>query len=177
MTVTHHRRGLTLLELLVALVLTGVVGTVLVRLLVANQRLHGSQVERTEVQAGARTAIAFIPTELRELDAAGGDIIAMTPTGLTYKSMTGVFVQCAAPDAGSSRITLGAVVTLGSRPVQAATDSILIFAEGDTEALADDAWLHADVTDAVAGTACPGGAASIDVGVSGLTAADLARIT
>jgi hypothetical protein len=153
------------------------VGTALVRLLIANQRLHGSQVQRTEVQAGARTAVAFIPTELRELDAAGGDIIAMTPTSVTYKSMTGVFVQCAAPDAASSRITLAADGTLGLRPVQASTDSVLIFAEGDVATTADDAWLHADVTEVIAGTGCPGGAASVGVGVSGVTAGDLAMVT
>jgi hypothetical protein len=101
----------------------------------------------------------------------------MTPTALTYKSMTGAFVLCAAPDAGFSRITLAADAPLGPSAVQAATDSILVFAEGDTETPADDAWLHADVTDAVAGAACPGGAASMDVGVSGLTAADLALVT
>jgi hypothetical protein len=101
------------------------------------------------------------------------DVIAMTATSLTYKSMQAVYFQCAAPNTGSLEITLDRSLSYGLRQISAADDSILIFAEGDSTTRSDDAWLHASVSSTTSGSACPGTQPSITVTLSGVTATDL----
>jgi prepilin-type N-terminal cleavage/methylation domain-containing protein len=171
------RRGLTMVELLVALALAGVVGSAVLRVLVTTQRLHWSHGQRAESQASARTAAALIPGEVQELDAAAGDIVVMTSSSLTYKAMTGVYVLCTPPDPGSRRVVLAADGWLPYRALDASLDSILVFADAATVTAGDDRWLHANVTHAAAGTSCPGGGASIDVDLDGVTTAELGMVT
>ena len=169
-------RGFTLIEILVALVLLGIVGTSLYQLLVANQRLYRSQVQRVAVNESARGAISVLPTEIRELDARDGDVIAMTASSLTYKSMQTMYFQCMPPNTGSLEIVLDRAVSYGLTAISAADDSILIFAEGDTTTRSDDGWLNASVGSTTVGTACPGTQPSITVGLAGVTAGQLGGV-
>jgi len=166
-------RGFTLIEILIALVLLGIVSTALYQLLVANQRLYRAQVESVAMNESARAAVSIIPSEVREVSAGDGDIMSMTATTLAYKSMQALYVQCAAPNTGSLEITLDRTTFFGLRGISTA-DSILIFAEGDTTTRSDDGWLSASVTSTTVGTACPGTLPSITVGLAGVTAAMLA---
>jgi prepilin-type N-terminal cleavage/methylation domain-containing protein len=168
-----HRRGFTLVEILIALVLLGIVSTALYQLLVANQRLYRAQVESVATNESARATVAILPSEVRELSAGSGDVLAMTATSLTFKSMQALYVQCAPPNTGSLEIILDRGTFFGLRPMSVADDSILIFAEGDTTTRGDDGWLSASVSSMTTGTACPGTSPSITVGLSGVTATQL----
>jgi prepilin-type N-terminal cleavage/methylation domain-containing protein len=172
----RNARGFTLVEILTALVLLGIIGTALYQLLVANQRLYRSQVQRVAVNESARGAVSIIPSEIRELDAVDGDVLAMTASSLTYKSMQALYFQCQPPNAGSLEITLDRTTFYGLSAISAADDSILIFAEGDSTTRGDDGWLSASVSSTSSGTACPGSRPSITVGLAGLSAADLANV-
>lgn len=171
-----HRRGFTLVEILIALVLLGIVSTALYQLLVANQRLYRAQVESVATNESARAAVAILPGEIREMSAGNGDILAMNATSLTYKSMQALYVQCAAPNTGSLEIILDRNTFFGLRPISVADDSVLIFAEGDMSTRMDDGWLSASVSSTTVGTACPGTRPSITVGLSGLSAAQLGAV-
>jgi prepilin-type N-terminal cleavage/methylation domain-containing protein len=172
----RHARGFTLVEILIALVLMGIVSTALYQLLVNNQRLYRAQVQSVEINESARAAVSILPTEIRELSAGGGDIMAMNGTSITYKSLQALYVQCTAPNAGSLELVLDRSVFFGLRAISAADDSVFIFAEGDSTTRSDDGWLSASVTSTTIGTACPGSRPSITVGVSGLSAAQLATV-
>ena len=169
----RYARGFTLIEILIALVLMGIVSTALYQLLVANQRLYRAQVESVSTNESARAAIAIVPGEIRELSAGNGDVIAMNSTSFTYKSMQAVYVQCAAPNTGSLEIILDRNTFFGLRAMSVTDDSVLIFAEGDTTTRGDDGWLSASVSSMTTGTACPGSRPSITVGLAGVTAAQL----
>lgn len=174
-----NRRGFTLVEMLTALVLLGIVGTALYQLLVNNQRLYQEQTERVQVNENARAAISLLPGEIRELnagDAAESDVLAMTASSLTYKAMRGLYVLCLPPNTGSLQVTVGNTLFYGLRRLDPTQDSVLIFAENDAATRMDDAWLHADVTSATAGTACPGDAASLQLQLAGVTAGQLAGV-
>lgn len=171
-----RERGFTLTEVLIALVLMGIVSTAVYQLLVANQRLYRAQVESVSVNESARATVAILPSEIRELSAAGGDVIAMSASSLRYKSMEALYVQCATPDVAGSSIFLDRSTFFGLRPISAADDSVLIFAEGDSTTRTDDQWVSASVASTTVGTACPGSQPSITVGLAGIAAADLAGV-
>jgi prepilin-type N-terminal cleavage/methylation domain-containing protein len=171
-----NSRGFTLVEILIALVLMGIVGTALYQLLVANQRLYRAQVQSVAINESARAAVSILPGEVRELSAGEGDVLAMNATSLTYKSMQALYVQCAAPNTGSLELILDRTTFFGLRGISAADDSILIFAEGDSSSRGDDGWLHASVASTTAGTACPGTRPSITVGLAGVSGTQLAAV-
>jgi prepilin-type N-terminal cleavage/methylation domain-containing protein len=173
------RRGFTLVEMLVALVLMGLVGTAIYQLLVSNQRLYRQQTQRVEVNENARAAMSILPGEIRELDAgdpAGSDVVAMTGTALTYKAMRSLYVLCQPPNTGALQLTVDNTLVYGLRRINLTQDSVVVFAENDPMTRTDDQWLHANVTAATVGTACPGGGASLLLTVSGITAGALAGV-
>lgn len=171
-----NARGFTLVEILIALVLFGIVSMALYQLLISSQRVYQQQSERVSVNESARAAISILPGEIREVSAGGGDIVAMSASALTYKSMQSLYVQCQPPNAGGLQIVLDHNTFFGLQGITAGRDSILIFAEGDSTTRTDDGWLHANVTATAAGTACPGGRPSIAVTLSGVTATQLGGV-
>ena len=87
MPLTRSRAGFTLVELLIALTLLGIVGAVTVRLLSDTQRVTTAQGERAHMQATTRVGALVMPTELREINPAMGDITAMSDTSIEYRGM------------------------------------------------------------------------------------------
>src|SRR5437773_316193 len=95
-----NRRGLTLVELLVALVLLSIVSAALYRVLVSNQRIYQAQTQRIDMQQNIRAAAQILPADLRELDASEGDISAASATSVTFRAMRWIGIMCSAPVTG-----------------------------------------------------------------------------
>src|SRR5204862_6137836 len=91
------RRGFTMVELLIALVLLGLVSAALYRVLVNNQRLYMAQTQRIDLSQNIRAAANILPAEFRELDAADGDITAMSATSISIRAMRWLSFVCVAP--------------------------------------------------------------------------------
>lgn len=171
-----NTRGFTLVELITALVLFGIVGTALYQLLVNNQRLYRQQTEQVGVNQAARAGAALLPLELRELNAGdpvGSDIIAMAANEMTYKAMRNLYVLCQPPDVANLQLVVSPSSYYGLRPLDVSRDSLLVFAEGDSTTRADDQWVHADVTFMESGNDCPGGTASLTITTAGVSVLDL----
>ena len=158
------QRGFTLVELLVALVLLGVVCTALYRVLVNNQRLYMAQTQRIDLSQNIRAAANIMPAEFRELDAADGDIVAMSADSFAFHAMRWTSFVCVKPVlAGVITNTMviyggqpGQPLFFGSRGVQAGTDSMYIYNDADQTTRNDDYYVPAKLTAAVAGPAlCP----------------------
>ena len=66
------RRGFTLIELMIGLLLMTLIGTVIFKLLQSEQRVSTAQAERMMLQASVRTGALVVPTELRELSTNAG---------------------------------------------------------------------------------------------------------
>ncbi len=173
-----QRRGFTLPELLVAMVLLGIVSTAIYQLLVNNQRLYRQQTQRIELDDNIRSAVAILPTELRELDVSdplGSDIVDMTDSSITYKAMRYLGWICNAQATGS---TLYLDTTrIGLRPLDGEYDSLLIFADSQTTLTRDDRWIHASVTSTSTGNDCTGGVSSIRVNITPAVAASDSILT
>lgn len=166
------RRGFTMIEMMVALVMTGIVVGALYQLLVTNQRVYRQQTERVDLNSNMRAAVAIVPTEVRELNAADtveSDITAMGDSAMTYKAMRAFYVLCQAPVIAGPNGTLLAWrnTPLGLRQADMGRDSVLIFAEGDPLTERDNMWVHANVRAALTlGVGCPGGAPSVAIPVN-----------
>ncbi len=160
------RRGFTMVELLVAMVLLGLVSAALYRVLVNNQRLYMAQTQRIDLSQNIRAAANILPAELRELDAADGDIIAMAPDRLEIRAMRWLGFTCVAPVLGGGLNGLTMVIRggdvgqplfYGARGMNVVSDTMLIYYDGNQTTRNDDYWARGTFT-GIAPTVqdCPG---------------------
>jgi hypothetical protein len=174
------RRGYTLVELMMALVLTMMVGAVTYRLLINNQRVSRAQTARVGVQDNVRAGAIIAANELREIGfdsvpaaAVAGisgvlgqlpnsDLLLAQPGKIQYRAMRGFGVTCATPTA--AQLKLRRSLYYGVRdPV--ANDSIALYVEGNTSISGDDAWVRAKVT-GVGTSTCTGGGTALTVNLA-----------
>jgi prepilin-type N-terminal cleavage/methylation domain-containing protein len=153
-----NRRGVSLVELLVALVLLGLVGAVTLRTMLAFSRGVSALRERSALQADGRTGALLVQSELRELGAAPGgtaDLIDMAADSVTYRAPRGHGISCWL---GVGQIRLLDTPQLpfsALRAVAPGRDSLLLFVEGNPASMADDRWLRLPVLSAGA-SSCAG---------------------
>ncbi len=157
---TLRRRGYTLVEVMIALVLLSVVSAAIYRVLITNQQTYIAQTQRIDLQENLRAAVTVLPAEFRELDATDGDIISMGPSSITIRAMRQLGVICNPPVLGGG---LGGVgLTIRQTPFYAlrqfnlANDQLLIYYEGDESTRSDDSWVLAPMTGVVSQN-CPDG--------------------
>jgi len=154
----RRRSGFSLVELVVAVIIAGVIAAALHGVLLVGQRFYRAQPQILDVQRNVRSITQVLPAELRGLDAGDGDIVAMSDTALTLKTTRALGILCAAPETSAGRVTVGDDLLFGYRAIDPARDSVLLFREGDTLLESDDRWLRAQVT-AVGSARCPDGSA------------------
>jgi len=188
------RRGFTLVELTVAMVLGLMVGGIVHRMLLHGQRLARAQAERMALQDNVRVAAAVLAGELGgvgsdeitpEASAALGypagirsDLLTIEPGAVTYLAGRGGGLACGVAPGLPPAIVV-AESSWESPRAPRATDSLLVFAESDPATSSDDAWIHLGIVSAGPGS-CPGGEAGIALWVTapaGLDPAVLARVT
>ena len=158
------RRGFTLIELMVATVLTVAVVAVVYQGLFATQRVVRAQGEQLAVQSSVRGAVLLVANELRELSTGEGglpaqnDILSMTSSALAYRAMRGFGLTCTT--SGEDQVRLDRNGFSGFRDPQAGRDSLLVYA--DTDGIGTEpAWMPLPITRVSNSTACPGGAPGI----------------
>jgi prepilin-type N-terminal cleavage/methylation domain-containing protein len=165
----RNRKGYTLIELMVALVVLLLVTGSIYKLLVSSQRLSRAQAERVDLQSNVRTASIVIPSELRELNAVvsgtavQNDIISGTATTIRYRAMRGIGYICQAPTTGEIRIL--ASTWSGLRNPVAVRDAGYVFYDNNSDLSTDDTWLPITIT-AVDPTSNCGGVAAYSLTIS-----------
>ncbi len=148
-------RGVTLTELVVALLVAAVVATGAYQVLLSAQRFLRAQSALLEVQQSLRVATQIVSAELRELDPAGGDVIAMGPDSISIRAMRSLAITCAS--AGESGgVVLRDDLTFGYRAVDPERDRALVFA-GAQGGTGEPGWLDFEVTGATPGARCADG--------------------
>jgi prepilin-type N-terminal cleavage/methylation domain-containing protein len=164
------RRGFTLVELIIGMVLAAIVGVAIYQALVNSQRVYQMQTERAAMNSNTRTAIALLPMELREMSATDdveSDVVRAEPGYVEYKAMRGLFFVCSTPSATSVTVWSADSLAFGLRTtVTAGQDGIVVFSEGSPGSRGDNDWIHAEVTAVATGTACPGGQPSMTLTIS-----------
>jgi prepilin-type N-terminal cleavage/methylation domain-containing protein len=143
-------RGFSLVELLLAVVVLGVVAAATLTLLTGTQRITHAQTARSQLQSNVRMGAALLPQELREL--APSDLLQIASDSITYRAMRGFGLTCGVA-ADQIRLRAAAAVRVGWRDPQPGRDSLLLFVEGDPLTGADDRWVTLPVL-SVGSTRC-----------------------
>ena len=158
------RRGFTMIELLVALVLLGIVSTAIYRVLVNNQRLYMAQTQRMDLSQNIRAASTILPAEFRELDAFDGDILAMTATSIDVRGMRWLSFVCQPPALNGNNTgnqmtirgrQVGDAMFFGSRYINETRDSLLIYVDNNQATRLDDYFLPARIAATPGTQQCP----------------------
>ncbi len=150
----HRRRGFTLVELLIVMVVLVLVGAALTRILVTSMRVSQAQLVQADMQTNVRTGTLVLPLEFREIGydsniyvVAGNpitsDIESIATTSIQFLAGRGFSTTCfISPALDEWRIR---------KPVYGmreplATDSIHVYVENDENTGIDDQWVALDVT-------------------------------
>src|SRR5213594_1611690 len=111
-----RRRGFTLIELMVALVLLGIVAGGIYKVLVTNQQTYLAQTQRIDLQQNLRAGVTILPADFRELDPADGDILLMSATQIQLRAMRQLSFLCTPPVLGGGLGTAVSMTVRATRP-------------------------------------------------------------
>ena len=148
-TLRRLRRGYTLGELLVTMTLLGLVGTIVTRLMLGQQRFYHRQAEQSNVRRELRTTMTLLPSDLRAISSSGGDLTDFSSSSITFRNMLGASAICAKPDDFTMDIPpinmARNVITSWYTQPQVG-DSIFAFNEGMLRGAEDDSWTGLRIT-------------------------------
>jgi prepilin-type N-terminal cleavage/methylation domain-containing protein len=143
------RRGASLIELLVALALFGVVGAATLRSLDRQSRFHRGVLAILESRAQHAAAHEAVAVELRSAAASSGDIDRLSDSAIVFRLPVASGVACAvgggAIDLAPDTAAVGQSFAR-ARTAPQAGDTAWVFDEGPTDVLADDSWLAVALT-------------------------------
>jgi len=86
------RRGFSLAELMVAMVIAGIIGVALTRLVINQARFTASQDGAMRARSGARSALNALMYDLRQV--AGGAVVAASPDSITLRVPYAFGIAC-----------------------------------------------------------------------------------
>ena len=102
---TTRRRGMTLVEIMISLVLLGIVSGVIMRVITRQQRFY-TGVNQIMTQRGQlRQATSVLPMDLRSLSSIGDDLIAVSDSAIEFDVNIGAGIICELV-AGGAQIVL-----------------------------------------------------------------------
>ncbi|TVR62798.1 MAG: prepilin-type N-terminal cleavage/methylation domain-containing protein [Gemmatimonadales bacterium] len=140
-----QRRGLTLVELLIAMVAAGIVVAAAYQLLLTNQRLYTVQRENVVGHQTIRAGSEILFSELREVSPGEGDLLGMQERQVTFRALRAFGLVCHV-NASQSRLSM--VVLSDQFDVG---QGIAVFVENEPEIASDDFWAEASVQNASSG--------------------------
>ena len=141
--------GFTLAEVLIVLMILGIVGTAVFKVLLKQQQAYRDTARQADMQREIRLTGSFLPAELRSTSSAGGDILAMAEDKVEFLANTGSSVICEKPTLSTIYLPPlnPAGITLTnwySQPVVG--DSVFLFNDGLDAGTVDDTWERSAVS-------------------------------
>jgi prepilin-type N-terminal cleavage/methylation domain-containing protein len=140
-----NRRGLTLLELMISILLLAIVGMATTSLVRSMITTTTAQVRIAAAQGNARSGILAIPQELREVgydtvannNTISSDLLSLGANRITFRAMRGMGITCGTPTTMEFRVRKPII---GARE-PLATDGFLLYLESDPNLVGDDQWV------------------------------------
>lgn len=154
MQLRTSRAGVTLVETMVALVLTTLTLALIYQVMVAQQRTVTLQAERSLMETNLRTGVALLAAELSDASTlpADTDLQVVAGDSVTYRAMRGAGVACLAT---ASTVDVLASSFQAYRRPQPGRDSLLLYVGPDSLAGRLAEWVAAPVN-GVASSSCGG---------------------
>ena len=144
------RRGLTLPELLVAILLLAIVGTGLTRVIMKQQQFYKDATLSAGAKRELRLGASVLPSELRSISSSGGDILTMTESEMLMRAYIGSSIICEKPAADEIwvppiNLTHHKLTSFIVRPQVG--DSVFLFNENNLKGAEDDQWVVRGIID------------------------------
>ena len=143
------RRGFSLIELMVVIVLLGIVMGSILTVVTRQQRFYRGTREVIETRSNVRQGIDVLRAELRGVSSIGGDLYPgqMNETSIEFRSMTGSSMICSIPSPSGQTLIAppdgamasGAILSVW-RSVPAVGDSVFVYDNGPDASTSDDSW-------------------------------------
>jgi len=142
----NRRRGMTLIEIMISLVLLGIVGGVVMRVIMRQQRFYQGVNQIMTQRGQLRQATSVLPIDLRSLSSIGDDIIAANDSSMEFMVNIGTAIVCEVVNGSQiavPRATLASGQTLTSwygygEPTAGAT--VYIYNDSSIAGNEDDRW-------------------------------------
>ena len=136
------RRGVTLVELLVAITILAIVGGAVLSVLTQQQRFYRDANEWIGLRRELRNGAGMLPTELRGISSVGGDVTEMLDSALYFNANFGSAVVCARAartiDIPPTNLTKHTLSSWYTQPHPG--DIAYVFNDGEKAGSADDKW-------------------------------------
>lgn len=156
---------MTLVEVLVALVLLGVIGGVVMRVVLRQQQFYQGANQIMSTRSQLRQATSVLPIDLRNLSSVGDDILAVTDSSIDLRVNVGTGIVCQVIDGShvalpprelDSKQTLTSWVG-GKVPDDDGSVVVHIYNDSSITGNEDDYWQRFRLRDVDSSTAvCPG---------------------
>lgn len=160
LTTPPARRGFTLVELLVTIIVLAVIGTLLATSMLGQQRFFQRAYEMVGVRRELRTAMSMVPTDLRGLSSIGGDVLSFTSEEMTFRATVGASIVCGRDGLFTLHLpplelAHNTLTSWAEAPTPG--DRLYAFDEGTLRGAEDDAWRALTITGVSQSTSvCPG---------------------
>ena len=168
--IMSSRRGFTMVELMIGLVLTLAVGGVAYEMLLRSNRVTRAQSEHIGVQENVRSGALIVTNELREVGydvigpdasaalggyapAARSDLLAIDQAGVTYHATRGFGFVCAVTTAAPATVIVRRSTWQELRTPKV-TDTLMLYVENAPNTSKDDAWVHLGIVAAPTNQNC-----------------------
>jgi len=171
---TRADRGFSLVELMVALVLAGLVAGMTHRVLLVNRRLAEGQIRWAEDEATLREASVILRSELQPLttaDSVHTDLRTMSASAIAYAATRTLRFLCAQPDT-IHHVVIARNPYYGLRDLDPGIDSVLLLVPGHRS----ERWVRAAIS-GLDHSPCADGATGVGVHLSGVSGAVLATVS
>ncbi len=159
-TLRRAKVGFTLTEVLVTLMILGIVGTAVFRVLIKQQQSYRDTSSQAGMQRELRLTSSLLPSELRSMSSSGGDVQEMDEDKVTFLANIGSGIVC--EKVGNTHIVIPPLNTAGvtmtnwySQPIPG--DSVFLYSDSLLKGAEDDAWERRDIVNiSQNANKCPG---------------------
>ena len=153
------RAGFSLVETLITIMILGIIGTALTRVMIKQQQSYKDTSNQANMQREIRLTSSMLPAELRSMSSSGADIIEMGEDKVTFLANIGSGIIC--DKVGNTHVILTPLSSANitttnwySQPVNG--DSIFMYNDSLSTGADDDVWVRRDVVSAAPSSNCPG---------------------
>jgi prepilin-type N-terminal cleavage/methylation domain-containing protein len=160
-TPRRAQAAFTLVEVLVTLLILGIIGTALTRVMVKQQQAYRDSAKEADMAREIRLTSSLLPSELRSTSSSGGDVLEMDEDKVTFLANIGSSIVCA--KVSNTHVVLPPLNTAGitttnwySQP--SVGDSVMLYNDSLSAGSEDDVWTRRPINSFTSGVfgLCPG---------------------